>query len=118
MAAIPKTATASATHTGRTPPRFASSEIIRTPRLTFPSEHDPEKSKPVFHRDKRETRLRGDHARIIDRIKRTRGGEGSARSLPAQGSCDPGSEAARNRFIQFYSLGLIWIKAEASAAPK
>jgi hypothetical protein len=28
------------------------------------------------------------------------------------------SKAARNRFIQFYSLGLIWIKAEASAAPK
>jgi hypothetical protein len=26
------------------------------------SEHDPEKWKPVFPRDKREVRLRGDHA--------------------------------------------------------
>jgi hypothetical protein len=28
-------------------------------------EHDPEKWKPVFPRDKRGTRLRGDHAQTI-----------------------------------------------------
>jgi hypothetical protein len=40
-------------------------------RLTvppFPSEHDPEKWEPVFPRDKRETRLRGDHAQTKDAI--------------------------------------------------
>jgi hypothetical protein len=40
-------------------------------RLTVPpfsSEHDPEKWEPVFPRDKRETRLRGDHAQTKDAI--------------------------------------------------
>jgi hypothetical protein len=30
--------------------------------MSLKPEHDPEKWKPVFPRDKRETRLRGDHA--------------------------------------------------------
>jgi hypothetical protein len=33
-------------------------------RPDSPLEHDPEKWVPVFPRDKRETRLRGDHAQI------------------------------------------------------
>jgi hypothetical protein len=32
------------------------------PRISFRLEHDPEKWVPVFPRDKRGTRLRGDHA--------------------------------------------------------
>jgi hypothetical protein len=41
----------------------ASSETPAQPAL----EHDPEKWVPVFPRDKRETRLRGDHAQIKER---------------------------------------------------
>src|SRR5438445_11562286 len=38
----------------------------RTPCLRRPLEHDPEKWIPVFPRDKRGTRLRGDHAQASD----------------------------------------------------
>jgi len=39
------------------------SEQLR--RAATPLAHDPEKWKPVFPRDKRGTRLRGDHAQTI-----------------------------------------------------
>jgi len=42
---------------------MACSRAVDDGRARFdPLEHDPEKWKPVFPRDKRGTRLRGDHA--------------------------------------------------------
>ncbi|HUN97560.1 MAG TPA: hypothetical protein VMU69_15190 [Bradyrhizobium sp.] len=41
---------------------FMTRESLEIRLMRFPLEHDPEKRKPVFPRDKRGTRLRGDHA--------------------------------------------------------
>jgi hypothetical protein len=38
-------------------------ELKEMSRISFRREHDPEKWLPVFPRDKRGTRLRGDHAK-------------------------------------------------------